>query len=69
MDKCKIIHLGKDNIKFDYALGDMQLIKAEYEKDLGVYIHDSLKPSMQIAEAVKKANNVGTAFTSSHISR
>ena len=58
LDKCKIIHLGKDNLKFDYTLRGTPLIKADSEKDLGVYLDNSLTPSKHIAEAVKKANKM-----------
>ena len=37
-------------------MGGTELIKAESEKDLGVHIHQSLTPSVHIAEAVKTAN-------------
>ncbi len=58
MEKCKIIHLGANNMKFDYSMGGEYLKKADYEKDLGLYVHESLTPSLHIAEAVKKANQV-----------
>ena len=57
-DKCKVIHIGPQNPQYDYKIGDNYLKKVEYEKDLGAYIDRSLTPSMQIAEAVKKANQV-----------
>lgn len=55
-DKCKVIHLGRNNLMYDYHLGNDPLIKVDSEKDLGVYLHKSLTPSLHIAEAVKKAN-------------
>ena len=58
MDKCKVIHLGSGNLHYDYKMGDKYLKKVDSEKDLGVYIHSSLSPSLQIAESVKKANQV-----------
>ena len=58
MDKCKVIHLGSGNFHYDYKMGDRYLKKVDSEKDLGVYIHSSLSPSLQIAESVKKANQV-----------
>ena len=58
MDKCKIIHLGANNINYNYTMGGQLLKKDDHEKDLGFHIHKSLTPSMHIAAAVKKANQV-----------
>ena len=58
MDKCKVIHLGKHNTKFNYTMGGEVLKKDDYEKDLGFHFHESLLPSKHNAEAVKKANQV-----------
>lgn len=55
-EKCKVIHVGGNSLRYDYKLGPDSLIKADSEKDLGVYIHETLCPSMHIAEAVKTAN-------------
>ena len=57
-DKCKVIHVGSRNLRYDYKMGGQSLKKVEREKDLGAYIHFSLTPSLQVAEAVKKANQV-----------
>ena len=35
-----------------------KLIKVDEEKDLGVIVHQSLKPGSQVAKAVKKANQI-----------
>ena len=55
-DKCVVMHLGHNNLKHTYHMNDIQLKTTECEKDIGVYMHTSLKPSFQVAEAVKKAN-------------
>ena len=62
-DKCKVIHFGKKNEMFNYTMGGYApagcvLARSEEEKDLGVLIHESLKPSSQCAKAAKKANQV-----------
>ena len=54
MDKCKVIHLGKNNR--GTRIRGTELIKSESEKYLGVYIHHTLSPGTHIAEAVKEAN-------------
>ena len=45
-DKCKILHLGKNNPKYNYTIGEEEnkvtLSETELEKDLGVYIDPNL---------------------------
>ncbi|XP_072016906.1 uncharacterized protein [Amphiura filiformis] len=53
--KCKCIHLGNDNPDRSYVLGDDEIVVAKEEKDLGVYITDDCKASMQCTKAAKKA--------------
>ena len=57
-DKCHILHLGGKNAKFSYSMGGRVLEEVDNEKDLGVIIHSSLKPSMQCARAAGRANQV-----------
>ena len=62
-DKCKTIHFGRGNPCFTYTMGGFApagtvLENSHEEKDLGILIHDSLKPSSQCAKAVKQANQV-----------
>ena len=61
--KCKVIHFGKKNPGFSYTMGGYApagtvLEEVVEEKDVGVIVHSSLKPSAQCAKAVKKANQV-----------
>ena len=55
-DKCYVMHIGNKNIRHVYYMNGVQMKTSECEKDIGVYMHASLKPSVQIAECVKKAN-------------
>jgi ribonuclease P/MRP protein subunit RPP40 len=57
VDKCKVIHVGRNNAKHDYLMEGKKLIVVEEEKDLGVKVHQSLKTSSQVGAAAKKANN------------
>ena len=54
LDKCKCIHFGYGNMCYDYFLGSNLIASTLTEKDLGVLINQSLKPSAHCAEAVKK---------------
>ena len=62
-DKCKVVHIGKHNPGFSYTMGGFApagrvLGYSEVEKDLGVLVSQSLKPSEQCAAAARKANQV-----------
>ena len=54
--KCKVLHMGNNNPRNEYFLDSAKLESAEEEKDLGVWIRTSLKPSKQCATAAKSAN-------------
>ena len=58
VDKCHILHVGKNNRRHEYQLGGVTLESSKYEKDVGVIINDDLKPSLQCARAAAKANQV-----------
>ena len=57
-DKCVVMHLGTNNSLHQYCMDGVPLKVTECEKDIGVYVQPSLKPSYHIAEAVKTANRV-----------
>ena len=61
--KCKVLHFGKRNPRFNYTMGGYApagtvLQVDTEEKDLGVVVHESLRPSKQCAKAAGKANQV-----------
>ena len=57
--KCKVMHLGRrGNPDHVYMMGDTPLESTSAEKDIGVMVHDSLKPSLHCAKAAAKANAV-----------
>ena len=58
MDKCHVIHAGKKNHQYEYVWGGENLEVTEAEKDVGVMVTSNLKPSVQCANAAKKANMV-----------
>jgi ribonucleases P/MRP protein subunit RPP40 len=58
ISKCKVLHIGRNNPKHIYTMNNIPLTVVEEEKDIGVLIHHSLKPSRQCSEAARKANAV-----------
>ena len=58
VSKCKIIHMGNKNSNYKYRMGGRVLDVVDSEKDVGVTIHKSLKPSLQCARTATKANLV-----------
>jgi len=57
-EKCKVMHLGKQNKRFDYYMNNQKLGVVNEEKDLGVLITDDLKPSSECRQAYGKASRV-----------
>ena len=59
-DKCKILHLGKNNQKHQYTIGNTEdktlLDETDLEKDLGVFIDPNLDFKKHIKNTVKKAS-------------
>lgn len=45
--KCKIMHVGRKNKKYDYEINGKKLSITEKEKDLGVLMEGNLKPNSQ----------------------
>ena len=56
-NKCKTMHIGFNNMRYDYMLNDRILDKTEAEKDLGILISSNLKPSAHVAAIAAKANS------------
>ncbi len=56
--KCKVMHLGKGNNKYDYYMGGETLEKVQNEKDLGVLVDDQLRFDTHIENQVMKANKI-----------
>ena len=63
VDKCKVMHIGKDNPRFEYEItdrdGNTKVLKSvELEKDLGVHVQENLKFDKHISLTVNKANRL-----------
>ena len=55
-DKCKVMHVGYHNRNASFELNGQSIQQVISEKDLGVHLVSSLKPSKQCAEAARKGN-------------
>ena len=56
VEKCAVMHLGKNNNQHQYRLGDNILKGSVNERDLGVIVDRTMKFSEQANSAVTKAN-------------
>ena len=58
VDKCKILHVGRQNPRFSYFKSGAQLQTTDSEKDHGIMIDETGKSGLQCAKAAKKGNQV-----------
>jgi len=58
VDKCIVLHMGNNNINYEYMLGENVIKSSTKELDLGVVIDRTGKSSEQCILAAKKANVV-----------
>ena len=56
--KCHVLHLGSRNREREYTMGGQVLETVDSEKDVGILVHKSLKPSQQCLRAATRANQV-----------
>ena len=54
--KCHVLHLGSRNREYEYSMNGQVLEAVDSEKDVGILVHKSLKPSLQCAKASARAN-------------
>ena len=57
VNKCKVIHYGKDNPIYTYKMGDTHLTADDREKDVGVIFDPSLEFRIHINTMIGKANS------------
>jgi len=56
IDKCKVMHLGLNNVKAKHEINGKYLEEVTEERDLGVIMQSDLKCSKQCLKAVSTAN-------------
>ena len=55
-NKCKIMHIGRNNPGYKYVMNGMEIGETTEEKDLGVWMEATGKPGKQCAKAAQSAN-------------
>ena len=58
VEKCKVLHYGRNSIGCQYNMYGQPLAEATAEKDLGVVFLNGLKVVQQCREAYSKANQI-----------
>jgi len=56
--KCKVMHIGRTNQKFQYSMGKQNLETVSDQRDLCIQLTADLKPSKQCQKAYYKASKV-----------
>ena len=58
VSKCKVLHIGKKNHKFNYSINGTTLMNTDEEKDLGVTFNENFSPTINCKKVCKSAERV-----------
>jgi len=58
VQKCKVMHIGKNNMEYKYTMNGMELESTKTEKDLGVVMSSDLKSTDHCLLAYNKASRM-----------
>ena len=58
VDKCKVLHIGANNVHHQYTMRGVTLASTETERDLGIHVDTALKFRKHAASAAAKANQI-----------
>jgi hypothetical protein len=58
VDKCKVMHIGNKNSKYEYTLMGKSILSTREEKDLGVFFTENFKSGNNCSRASKSANKI-----------
>jgi hypothetical protein len=56
--KCKVMHIGSRGAKTDYSMAGTNLETTTAERDLGVWVDDTMSSDSHVGYAVSKANQI-----------
>ena len=68
-DKCKVMHLGRNNIGGKYSLEGVELESIMEEKNLGVYVDHNFKVGKQCTKAAAKGNQIFGLISRTFVTR
>ncbi len=58
VDKCKVMHIGTKNFGVEYTMYGKKLLFVTQDRDLGIIVEDTFKPTAQCLAACRKVNSV-----------
>ena len=56
--KCKVMHIGRNNPRYEYKMAGEKLVVVEEEKDIGVLVQKNMKPSKHCKKSADIAGAV-----------